>query len=1049
MVVARNVSLTVQKSKAKQKTLDVSLLRTANGERMVISSRQAELDRFVPQYLGVSRAVLDNVIFCHQDESLWPMSDSSTLKKKFDEIFEAQKYTKAIENIKVMRKQYMEELKNLKVTEQACKANKDRADRVSYSSNDAGSQMSLTSLQVSAQSRTLSDDIERLRAEGKSLDRLTTEAKEKHQDAWDRSAKYASVVEELKVKREKQQWLRKQIETQARELKVRPESDEWLQNELDQYGERVKMHEDRRQQQSNKYDQMKRTIESIGEKLQRKHIEAGKYEQQQISHEQGLETRENLIRESSRRHNIRGYDGDLDDSQISEYMERMSKLHKDQLGNLERVRAETEQEKRKVQGALSKIEARRSGFEEGKSSAKHQTLANDQKLGSVQSEIDAIEVDEGAEALSSSKVKEIGESLKQAKDEYKKSSFDARLTEARSQLRTLEDQIEQANTELVQGTKNSKDLAQLDYLKKELSERKQSLETLMGVHNERLRKIVSSKWQLGSLEKDFQSIIEQRSGNLKDAKTRRDAAAKDLDQTEYKLSSCRDDLKKTEKELRECSRLVTDATGEDSPDTYPAVLQETQDNRDTLKADMDDFAITRKLYKKSIKTAHSKGRCELCERSFNGQTEKSDFVRKMEEKIEKNTLKELETQLKDHENELQKMRSVGSSYSNWLRLSNTEQPRLRSEIQQLEQSKAALVRQSEDIDKNVADLEENRRDAESLSKPVSTIVHFQTEIAKFTKQIKELSTAQEDVGICRAVDEVQEQLASLNTQARAKRNLIEKLISEKGHAQSSISSKELSLSKVEKELNTTKHQLERKSELTERLEDLRKSNREHRDTIKRLDEQIQTLSPQVAELETKHDDIEQRGLKRAQELQQGLNELSNSLHKLRAADQDIQGYRDGGGSSRLERCRRDILDLQQEIGRTEVEQKQVISEINKVSEELRNHQDTRRTITDNLENRRSKRELEHVDQQISRLSEQNAEADLQHLQEQQSYWETQWHRHTTEKSSKLATAKAKDDELQRLLKDWKTELENAAQEYKEAHIKVEVRASWSISSNKY
>ena len=101
-----------------------------DGERTAISSRVAELDQVMPQYLGVSKAILDLVIFCHQDESLWPMSEPNQLKKKFDEIFEALKYTKAVENIKALRKTQMEELGKYKITEQHAKEDKDKADRV-------------------------------------------------------------------------------------------------------------------------------------------------------------------------------------------------------------------------------------------------------------------------------------------------------------------------------------------------------------------------------------------------------------------------------------------------------------------------------------------------------------------------------------------------------------------------------------------------------------------------------------------------------------------------------------------------------------------------------------------------------------------------------------------------------------------------------------------------------------------------------------------------------------------------------------------------------
>jgi len=130
MVVTRSLQLTVKKTTRTQKTLEGQLLMVKDGERIAVSSRVAELDQIMPQYLGVSKAVLDNVIFCHQDESLWPMSEPGVLKKKFDEIFEALKYTKAIDNIKVLRKKQHEELGKYKIIEQHAKEDKDKGEKV-------------------------------------------------------------------------------------------------------------------------------------------------------------------------------------------------------------------------------------------------------------------------------------------------------------------------------------------------------------------------------------------------------------------------------------------------------------------------------------------------------------------------------------------------------------------------------------------------------------------------------------------------------------------------------------------------------------------------------------------------------------------------------------------------------------------------------------------------------------------------------------------------------------------------------------------------------
>lgn len=137
MVVTRSLQLTFKKTARQQKTLEGQLMTVVNGERSSISTRVAELDLLMPQSLGVSKAILDSVIFCHQDESLWPMSEPGTLKKKFDEIFEALKYTKAIDNIKQLRKKQGEKFQNLKVAESAARENKVKGDKVWSSSNSS------------------------------------------------------------------------------------------------------------------------------------------------------------------------------------------------------------------------------------------------------------------------------------------------------------------------------------------------------------------------------------------------------------------------------------------------------------------------------------------------------------------------------------------------------------------------------------------------------------------------------------------------------------------------------------------------------------------------------------------------------------------------------------------------------------------------------------------------------------------------------------------------------------------------------------------------
>ena len=58
------------------------------------SLRVSDMDRIVPELLGLRPAILQYVTFCHQDESLWPFGDSTHLKNILDQIFATDAFAK-------------------------------------------------------------------------------------------------------------------------------------------------------------------------------------------------------------------------------------------------------------------------------------------------------------------------------------------------------------------------------------------------------------------------------------------------------------------------------------------------------------------------------------------------------------------------------------------------------------------------------------------------------------------------------------------------------------------------------------------------------------------------------------------------------------------------------------------------------------------------------------------------------------------------------------------------------------------------------------------
>ena len=81
MVVVRSMQLTQRKTTATFKQMDgVIRANDASGERTSYTHKCGELDKTVPMLIGVSKAVLESVIFCHQEDSSWPLQEGAVLK---------------------------------------------------------------------------------------------------------------------------------------------------------------------------------------------------------------------------------------------------------------------------------------------------------------------------------------------------------------------------------------------------------------------------------------------------------------------------------------------------------------------------------------------------------------------------------------------------------------------------------------------------------------------------------------------------------------------------------------------------------------------------------------------------------------------------------------------------------------------------------------------------------------------------------------------------------------------------------------------------------
>jgi DNA repair protein RAD50 len=995
-----------------------------DGERTTISSRVAELDQIMPQYLGVSEAILDSVIFCHQDESLWPMSEPGVLKKKFDEIFAAMKYTKAIDNIKNLRKAQAAELVKHKMLEDQFKTDKDRGER------------------AEKRSLALQAEIENLREQSEQLNKDMQTALDRSRELRQQAQSFLRIINDLKAKRDHAAFIQANVDELKENLQEINESDEWLASMLAQYEEQMAKCREEQHSCQVQYGELQEEIAQARRKLAGKLAEQGQHQAQKEYHEKDLEKRSVLIKEAALRHSLRGYDGDLDDARIQDFMDRVNKLSREKDRELERVRKAIADELGVSREALAELELLRSTRTQDKVQARQLILDNDRKMKATQHDVDQISIDEGTRAVLESSRKDLRERLDVAVTDLQNAAWDRQLQSENTQLRSLEEENDRLNEELFRNNRLAESRVKLELLQKELKDKQQSLDTMVETYREKFAALIGEGWQVEMLESEFQDVLDQRSRLGAESQRQRDIAKRELDQIEFKLLTARSARKKRMEELKACETAVLQSIYIDgqpltSTDDYPSELATMERDRDTLKSDVENFTHLEEFYNKCVVTAEQQNKCRLCERKFSDAREKSSAITKLRQRLASDNRSTVAAELTTLEKELKEAQAARAQYEAFKRLSEVDIPSHDEDINRNEKLRDTLLVKLEEQDVLVQQRESSKREVEALSKTVSRIVTYLGEISSLDADVSALSTQQKSGGSTLSLADIQQQSTTCAEQIRTSKARISKMSLERERMRSLVNTLELELRDAANKLDNAEHQMSRKRDLMARIAELKESTTAQHDLVRRADVELDAFTPKISQARARYTEVEERGRGREREIREEGSRLSDTFTSLRSLNDAIASYYDNDGPGKLASCHRAIKAGEQEIARLEDELSQITVRAKKLNDQLSNSEGTKRTIADNIKFRQSLHELEGLHSTIEELESREATEDYKRLDLEATRLDMRHQKLLAERGPILGTMRAKDDELQRLLAEWEADYKDAARKYREAHIKVE------------
>lgn len=1026
-VVNRHVKVTVTKAaNPKFQTLESSIREQAsNGEISTTSNNVADVNTLVPSSLGVAPAILDSVIFCHQDESLWPMSEPSALKKKFDEIFDAQKYTKAIDQLKVVRKKQAEKLRTLQVH-----FKHDEENKIKGQKNQKLCQK-------------LTEEIEEYRKQVAAIEEEIAELRQEERKSREAANNFLSIMNDLKYNRDQYKFRSNNVEELRESIDMMTEGNDELRRALDEYEARLGRLQADIDQKSSDYRSLQDEISKAENNLNLKLGEKGRLQSDKDKYERQLQTRVEMIQTAAQTHAIRGFDGDLDDEQVRLFSGKIHGIFNSKKKEHEQLQSRLSREADAANKGISDLENEKNAKTSERAFAKQKKAENDRKVKRLQTDMDSVKCDEVlVDRLESDRVS-LNDRHQQALAGLASNDWDEKIRETQKELRELEQQGDDLNAELVNCTRLASELAQLDLRKTEARDREASLNNLTSRWTKILGEQVRPGWEHGSLEADFKAQLSGKTAALNEKKEACDQLQQKLKQVDYKLSEASKQHQKladhktgSETAVLEVLRETAEDPSAVSIDAYNEELEDLEATKMELEKDLSLFDHMKSYWTQAQTCLQTKKKCHMCDRPFDEDRAKSKLVAKITKHLNDESKAELEQEFRDVDKKLERLRAVRPKHDAALRLAK-ELPASEKAIGEAKSERDSILEKLEVADKHRGEAGEKLEALQSVSSVVSEITQIFRAIKDAKEQIEQLERSQrQSGGSTRTPGEVDEARAICTEETRKVKKRLDNMTADRQRSRDLVSNLELESSRLDGKIAQARQLMNRKRELSDEIKAMREDNHTQDARISEIDGQLADLQPRIDAARAQRDDALAMGRKKAEKVAEDRDTVARTLNQLKIVEDDIQDYVDRGGESNLGSVERAIQNFQQQLTRLKGEMEELMKRINSQKEELSQGDWNKKNIRDNLKFRENEAALEKLAEKIERLESEDAEKDYDRLMAEARQHEKRISVLTAERSELIGKSRATDNNLKQQIELFEQEYRGAEERFQESGVKM-------------
>ncbi|KAI5452761.1 DNA repair protein rad50 [Naganishia albida] len=1019
MVATRNLQVTVKKAGGlTMKTLEGILSKVdgvdAGEKRNAISTKCAEMDAEVPRLMGVSTAILDNVIFCHQEESNWPLSEPAALKKKFDDIFEASKFTKALDHIKSLRK---DRVAALKVD----------AERLNFLKQDRDKAESLK--RDLERQRT---EIGRKEADSERLTQRHDELTKANAEFYQSSTKFTEIFEKAETLNSKKEMIEGNRNNLKKHIKtMMKETDEELRAIMQNFNEDKDKIDNKIKEKRVELDRLEANYRAMRAKHGKEGQRMGELTANRKRYDRNANERENLIHSQAEQYDISGFNGKLTRDKAEQFIAILQDSVARSRETCARIEAEGRQTDRTLQDELNKLRAEQQSKKNLRDDRQRQM--NDAKTQSrtAELEVDSFSTIDSDIKRLEKEIKSAVLRIERANEEIDEAKFDEKLRELGLEIRRLESDREEMNIEYRELQKHAEARANLNAARNNLTKVQTRIDEAVKAHGPKYLELTEEQLDPSTMEEPL--IIAQRrfDGERDNVTKEKQKLVEKRNRLESEIALHRESIERLATEAsrttKDVSDLVATLSFTDSHD-LDEVLAKAQYEISWREERLGIGSYDKHaFFKEILDRAKEEHICIGCNRGV-----KDSDLPALEAYITKKLTKKSKNR-EALQSDLDDLHITESKIKALMPKAEAAKQALDHTIPESEERIGELEVQVRGLRKKIEDVEAKESLAISQSKAVAALrAYFPvmerdlSEAEELRRQISSAERALENTGSTRSNQEVVDDLARLDKQIKAKTDDRMRAMAERDQLMGSRLQDEKEVSDKKLSLSETKNKQAIRKQAEMKIEELR-------DVIK-------TLTIEMADLEKKHDDLDepiktaeirlrtsqQKWNRELNEARRQLELYSQSAADIKQISEEMRRYEEANGDKLLEDCERAVRDLEKQLAQLDSDISDLQQEIADLRNDLASSDQRAQNIDNNILYRQAERQIQQLQVEIESI-------DLEEAARAKSQFDTKYKKAERERTETYAKLQQMVGEISQMKEQAKRMQRQLETDYKNIH----------------